>query len=193
MFNAIDQYVERYIRLTEQETQLFHSLLTLKTHKKKTFLLRAGEVCTFEAYILKGCVRVYYIDDKGDEVILFFAVEDWWISDLASFTGQKASHLFIETLEDTELLSIDYRKKEQLFEQVPAFERLFRLMIQRAYEMMMHRLIATISQPADQRYADFVERYPAIVQRVPQHLIAAYIGISPEFLSKIRQKKLKGA
>jgi CRP-like cAMP-binding protein len=191
MYQQIDKYVNKCISLTKEELEYFHSFLQYKKVKKKSFLLRAGEKCDFEAYIIKGCVRVYYVDENGFEVDFLFAVEDWWISDIASFSQQKPATLFIETIEDSELLLIDYKSKEALFKKVPKFERLFRLMIQKAYETMMDRLIANISKPAPQRYQDFVKKYPTIPQRVPQHLIAAYLGVSPEFLSKIRTRLSK--
>lgn len=191
MFEAIDNYISTCISLSPKELDYFHSLLKHKKFKRKSLLLQAGTVCDFEAYIVKGCARMYYVDENGFEVDLLFAVEDWWISDLASFSQQKPAQLYIETLEETEVLMIDYRSKEQLYKKIPAFERLFRLMVQRTHETMMNRLIANISKPAEARYKDFIKKYPFIPQRVPQHLIAAYLGISPEFLSKIRARLSK--
>jgi CRP-like cAMP-binding protein len=191
MYKQIDTYVNKCVSLTKEELEYFHSLLQYKKVKKKSFLLRAGEKCDFEAYIITGCVRVYYIDENGFEVNLLFAVEDWWVSDLASFSQQQSARLFIETLEDCELLFIDYKSKEALFKKVPKFERLFRLMIQKAYETMVDRLISNISKSAPRRYQEFIKKYPTIPQRVPQHLIAAYLGVSPEFLSKIRTRLSK--
>jgi CRP-like cAMP-binding protein len=154
--------------------------------KKKTFLLKEGEVCDFEAFILKGCTRTYYLDKDGVETILLFAVEEWWVSDISSFSEQKPSNLFIETLEDCELLTIDHRSKELLFERIPAFERMFRLLVQRSLGVLQQRFYSVVSQTAEERYMQFLEKYPQIVQRVPQHQIARYIGVSPEFLSKVR-------
>jgi len=126
MFSAIDQFVSRYITLTEEQTEYFHSLLKHRTIKKKNFLLQEGEICDFEAFILRGCIRSYYLDKEGVETILLFAVEEWWVSDLTSFSERTPSNLFIETIEDSELLSIDYKNKSLLFEKIPAFERMFR-------------------------------------------------------------------
>jgi CRP-like cAMP-binding protein len=186
MFDPIDQYVARYIQLTKEELEIFHSLLQYRQVKKKQFLLKEGEVCTFEAYILKGCVRTYYLDKQGVETILTFAVEDWWVGDLSSFTEQQPSRQHIETLEDCELLTISFEDKNTLFEKVPKFEKLFRLLVQRAVGVLQQRIYAGVSQTAEERYLAFLDKYPAIVQRVPQHQIARYIGVSPEFLSKVR-------
>lgn len=191
MYEAIDRFVAKYIRLTEEELAFFHSLLKHKKVKKKTFLLQEGDICDFEAFVLKGCIRSYYIDKDGVETILLFAVEDWWVSDLTSFSEQKPSNLFIETLEDCELLSIDYKNKNRLFEKIPAFERMFRIMVQRALGVLQQRFYASVSQTAEQRYIQFMEKYPLVAQRVPQHQIARYIGVSPEFLSKVRSTMYK--
>ena len=189
MFESIDRYADQCVRLSDEERTFFHGILQRKTIKKKTFLLRKGEVCNFEAYIVKGCIRTFYIDENGFEINLQFAVEDWWVSDIASFTDRKPSGLFIQTLEESELLMIDHDHKEQLFRTYPKFERMFRLMLQRNLSVLQNRFLATVSQPAEQRYLDFIQRYPDIQQRVPQHMIASYLGISAEFLSKIRKRR----
>jgi CRP-like cAMP-binding protein len=191
VFSEIDNYVAKCISLTKEEKEYFHSLLEYKTIKKKSFLQQAGEVCGFEGYIIKGCIKMYYIDENGFEVIIHFAVEDWCIGDIANFSDHKKSTLNLEALEDTELLIIKIKDKEKLYEKVPKFERMFRLMIQRTHETLMNRLISTISKPAEDRYKDFIAKYPSIPQRVPQHLIASFLGISPEFLSKLKAKLAK--
>lgn len=186
MFNEIDQAVAKYIQLDEAEREFFHSLLRFRKVRKKSFLLQEGDVCDFEAFIIKGCVRTYYLDKEGTETILSFAVENWWVSDICSFSEQKPSNQFIETIEDSEMLFIDYRSKERLFEKLPAFERYFRHLVQRSLGVLQQRFYASLSQSAEERYLAFTQRYPEIVLRVPQHQIARYIGVSPEFLSKVR-------
>jgi CRP/FNR family cyclic AMP-dependent transcriptional regulator len=187
-FNSINQYVNKCAVFSENEIQLFDDLLQHKSVKKKTMLLREGEICNFEAYILKGCIRTFCMDENGAEVILQFAVEDWWVSDIASFHEQTPSKLYIETLENCELLILTHEAKEELLIKIPQFERVFRLMVQRNLSVTQNRLINTIAKPAQDRYVEFLERYPSVAQRVAQHYIAAYLGISAEFLSKIRAK-----
>jgi CRP-like cAMP-binding protein len=189
MFEEIDRFVARYVQLTDEESAFFHSRLKPRHVKKKSFLLQEGEICDFEAFILKGCVRSYYLDKEGTETILLFAVEDWWVSDLTSFAERRPSNLFIETIEDSDLLSIDYSGKALLFEKIPAFERMFRLLVQRSLSVLQQRFYATVSETAEERYLQFLDKYPQIAQRVPQHQIARYIGVSPEFLSKIRNTR----
>jgi len=193
MYNQIDQYVGRCISLDENELADFHSILHHKKVKKKTFLLQKGEICDFEAYIIKGCIKVYYLDDDGNEVILLFAIEDWWVSDIASFTDRKPSNLFIETLEDCELLVVRYEDKEILYQKVPKLERMFRLMIQRHLAVVQKRLLRTVTYSAMDKLNEFLKRYPTLPNRVPQHYIASYLGITPEFLSKLRKRQMKSA
>lgn len=191
MYESIDQFVAKYLQLTAEELNFFHSLLKHRKVRKKNFLLQEGDICDFEAFVLKGCIRSYYLDKDGVETILLFAVEGWWVSDLTSFSEQKPSNLFIETIEDCELLSIDYKNKNRLFEKIPAFERMFRIMVQRSLGVLQQRFYASVSQTAEERYLAFMEKYPLIAQRVPQHQIARYIGVSPEFLSKVRSTMYK--
>ena len=191
MFQELDQHISRCAPITGIELELFHSKIKHKSFRKKTLLLRQGEVCKFEAYIIKGCVKKYYIDQNGDEVILQFAVEDWWISDIGSFSEQKPSNLFIETLEDTEVLMIDFEDKQQLFHEIPKLERVFRIMMQRAYSVLEGRFYATVAHSAEARYVEFLKKYPSIPQRVPQQQIASYLGITPESLSRIKAHLFK--
>jgi CRP-like cAMP-binding protein len=191
MFDAIDHFVAKFIQLNEEELAFFHSLLRYRKVPRKTFLLQEGQVCDFEAFILKGCIRTYYLDKEGVETILLFAVEEWWASDITSFSERKPSNLFIETLEECELLTIDYAGKTRLFEKVPAFERMFRLLVQRSLSVLQQRFYSSISETAEERYLQFLEKYPLVAQRVPQHQIARYIGVSPEFLSKVRSTLFK--
>lgn len=191
MFDRINHYISNAVELSPQELEYFDAALSFKRVPKKTVLLKAGEICDFEAYVCKGCVREYYIDENGAEVTLHFAVEDWWVSEISSFHEQVPSLTFIETLEDCELLIITRSVKEELLLQIPQLERMFRLMLQRHLHTMKQRLIKTMSFSAMARYQEFLRRYPSIPQRVPQHYIASYLGISAEFLSKLRARQPK--
>ena len=192
MFENINAHVARCAAFSRADLEIFNTLLQVKSYPRKTILLHEGELCNFEAYINKGCIRSYYIDENGFELTLEFAVEDWWVSDVSSFHEHQPSNMFIETLEDCELLVLNPGTKELLLQQVPAFERFFRILIQRHMTVVQNRLFQTIAWPAKERYIDFLKNYPDIPQRVPQHYIASYLGISPEFLSKTRKKMMKG-
>ncbi|GAB3167657.1 Crp/Fnr family transcriptional regulator [Telluribacter humicola] len=191
MFQNIHNYIARYVQLTPEELVLVQDSLEYRQVPKKTILLRAGEVCDFEAYVNKGCIREYLLDRRGTELTLEFAVEDWWVSDITSFENGTPSFMYIETLEDCELLLLSRASKERLLEQVPKLERMFRLMIQRHLSVVQGRLFKTVVYSALDQYQEFLRRYPTIPQRVPQHYIASYLGITPEFLSKLRKQQMK--
>ena len=188
MYTRILNNIAKYTTLTEDEQLVFTSIIDFRTIPKKTILLREGEICQFEGYIQKGCVRIYYLNENGCEVTLSFAVEDWWVSDIDSFYERKPSHFFIETLEDTELYVFTPETKEKLLATVPKFERVFRLLVQRNLCAVQKRLVKTISKPATERYLEFINMYPSVPLRVPQYYIASYLGVSPEFVSTIRKK-----
>jgi CRP-like cAMP-binding protein len=180
--------IARYVSLTDREFDEFASRLELRRLRKGEHLLRAGDVCHLEGFVNHGCLRVYALDGRGFEHIVYFAIEDWWVSDVGSFITQTPAELNIEATEDSEVLLIDNLHKEDLYVEVPKFERLFRIMTQRTHAALQQRLIAAMSQSAVQRYIDLTQRYPHIQKRVRQHQIASYLGVSPEFLCKIRKK-----
>jgi len=188
----LDHNLSRYVTFTDAELSVLHSLIKPQFVPKKTVMLREGEKCNFEAYVVKGCVRKYYIDDDGNELVLQFAVEDNWLSDISfSIYETRPSRVFIETLEDCEFLVFSPEAKEDLFAAVPKFERAFRILVQRNLSATQHRLFDSVSKNATEKYLEFLQLYPTIPQRVAQHYIASYLGISPEFLSKVR-KRLAG-
>ena len=192
MFAQINSSISRYVNFTQQELDIFNSLLVVKKIPKKTIMLHKGEKCTFDGFVVKGCVRKYYIDEKGLEVVLQFAVENSWISDISfSIYETDPSLIFIETLENSEFLMFSPETKEQLFEKAPRFERAFRILMQRHLSVTQKRLLQNITLTAEQKYDEFIKSYPSIPKRVAQHYIASYLGISAEFLSKIRTRKLK--
>ena len=188
MTELLKQNITNHISLSENETAAFCDLFQQKLIKKKSFLLREGEVCKFEGFVTKGIFRVYHIDKTGAEQILYFAIENWWITDIDSFTTQTPSQLFIEALEDSEVLLISKKDKEFAYEHMPKIEKLFRVMTQKTHVALQRRMIDNLSKTAHQRYLDFIEKYPQLHQRLSNLQIAAYLGISHEFLSKIRNK-----
>jgi CRP-like cAMP-binding protein len=191
MYEKIHNYISRFVQLTPEEMAFVEQNLELRVIPRKTIMLNAGEICDFEGYVNKGCIREYFIDRKGAELTLEFAVEDWWVSDITSFESQSPSNMYIETLEDCELLILTHDSKERILNQVPKLERMFRLMIQRHLTVVQNRLFKTVSFSAMDKYTEFIRRYPTISQRVPQHYIASYLGISPEFLSRLRKREQK--
>ncbi|KIX22722.1 catabolite gene activator protein [Flavobacterium sp. 316] len=191
MTNQLKQNIQKHINLSDTEMDQFCNLFKIKKIKKKKFLLQKGEICKFEGFVNKGLFQVYHIDKKGVKQVLHFAIEDWWITDIDSFTNQKPSGLFIEALEDSEILIISNADKEFAYENLPQVEKLFRIMTQKSHVALLRRMIDNLSKTADQRYIDFIEKYPELHRRLTNVQVAAYLGISHEFLSKIRRKITK--
>ena len=192
MYSQINKNISRYVSFEPKELEIFNSLLEHKTVPKKTILLHEGEMCDFEAFVIKGCIRKYYIDANGFEVILQFAIENAWLSDISFIIYEKKhSSVFIEPLEECEFFMFTPHTKDALFAKAPKFERAFRILMQRNLAVTQERLFNTISKTATEKYLEFLELYPTLSQRVAQHYIASYVGISAEFLSKIRTKIAK--
>lgn len=180
--------VGRFIDLTELEKQKYISLLAEVKVKKKTFLMQAGEITKYEYFITKGCLKVYTLDEDGVPHISMFAVEDYWTGDMASFITKEPSRYFIKATEDSELLSISRANYELLFQEIPKFEKFYRILYQRSLINYIRRSNYGISLTAEERYIEFKRKYPNIINRITQKDLAAYIGITPEFMSKIISK-----
>lgn len=184
------QNISRHISLDAIEENYFLSMLKPISINRKDFLLQAGEVCRYEYFITKGCLRCYHIDEEGTEHIILFAPEDWWIGDLYSLLTQTPARLHIDALENTEILAIAREDMEVLYERVPKFERFFRIIFQRAFIAQEQRIIQNLSSTAEERYEAFKLKYPGLVQRIAQKQIAAFLGITPVFLSMLRRKAI---
>lgn len=191
MFHHILHNISKYLQLSQEEIAYFTSLLKHKRLRKKQFLLEEGEVCKYECFVNSGCLRMYVLNEKGQEHIIQFATTDWWIGDQYSFVTGLPSIYFIDALEESELLLIEKNDLEKLYMQVPKFERFFRIAFQNSYVALQRRILSGLSQTAEEKYLDFVTRYPDLEQKVPQHQVASYLGITPESLSRIR-KQLAG-
>lgn len=189
-YEILQASMEKHLKFNKEEFATFSRSFQRHHIPKKKFILNAGEVCKFEAFVVKGCFRVFYLDEKGAENILYFAVENWWVTDIASFTNQIPTEFYIEALEDSTILSISYEEKQRLFVTLPMVEKLFRVMTQKAFAALQKRLLSSLNSHADQRYLDFKEKYPTLVNKLTQQHIASYIGITHEFLSKIKRKLL---
>lgn len=186
-FEAILKNVSRHIKLSSEEEKYFISILKNKKIKRRQFLVQAGDVCRFENYVTKGCLRAYIIDTKGTEHIVQFAIEDWWIGDSSSFVTQTPASLNVDALEDAEVLQLEKESLEKLLIEIPKFERYFRILFQRAFVAQQHRALSVISKSAEERFLEFRKKYPAFEKRLPQTQIASYLGVTPEFLSKVRK------
>lgn len=182
-------YFLRILSLTPTELNRIVSFYREQKIRRGEFILKKGEVCNFEGYVIKGCFKVGVTDDKGVERVLYFAAEDWWVMEINSFANQTLSELDIQAIEDSTLLVISRKDKEALYQAEPKAERLFRLMYQKAVAAWQKRLIRNHTMNAEERYEHFVSTYPDIAQRVTNKLISGYLGITQEFLSMIRKRR----
>lgn len=188
MFDLILKNISRHIQLTQEETDFFTGILQVKKLRRRQYLVQEGNISRMECYINKGCLRSYHLDDKGIEHVVQFGIEDWWIGDMHSFITGRPAKFNVDALEDSELLCIDKNDLEILYAKVPKFERFFRILIQNSFVVQQERILNSMMQSAEQRYLNFIERYPQFEQRLPQHQVASYLGISPETLSRIRKQ-----
>jgi CRP-like cAMP-binding protein len=181
-------YISKFIELSDEEIQILLSKIKYRKYKKGQYLLQQEDICNYNTYILSGCTKTYHLDQEGNEHIIHFCVEDWWSADLGSFVSQEPADYNIQCIEDTEVLQFSYANQEELFREIPKLERLFRKMIERALVAAQKRIIRNFSMTAKERYQYFKSQYPSIEQRIPQYMIASYLGITKEFLSKIKSQ-----
>lgn len=187
------QYFDGFFPLTENEKELIQAKFHSRLFRKRQFVLQEGDVCTQFNFVVRGCLRTYKIDAKGNAHILQFATENSWINDLGSFHGLRSSTLNIDALEDTVVLQISYDDLIALYTQAPRFDRIFRVLIENAFVRLQERLLQTISSTAEDRYQSFLELYPNLINRLSQVQIAAFIGVTPEFLSRLRNVRAKAS
>jgi len=184
-FDLILNNISRHIQLTEAETAQFTGYLQTKTVKRKQLLLQDGEVCKYSAFVTDGCLRGYTIDRAGTEHVLSFAPPNWWIADMYSLLSQKPGTLYIEALEDTHIILLSKTNQEKLYLEVPKFERFFRILTEKSLVANQQRLIDNMSLTAEERYNLFCKRYPTLIDHLPRKQLASYIGVTPEFFSRM--------
>ena len=181
-------YIKKYIDLTSEEEILLLSKINIRTYLKNQYIVHQGDVCKNVNFIITGCTKTFYLDTEGQEHIVMFSIEDWWTSDLGSFITQKPADFNVQCIENTQLIQFSYDNLEELYIEIPKFERLFRKIIERAFVASQKRIVRNFSLDAKERYKIFKTTYPRIDQRVPQYMIASYLGITKEFLSKIKSQ-----
>lgn len=184
-------YFQKVIPLNNEEKQLVIELFKPRLYRKRQYVLQEGDVCNQFNFIVRGCLRMYKVDDKGNTHILQFAAENWWLSNIGSFHERKPSELNIDALEDTMVLQISYDNLVFLYTKAPKFDRIFRVLIENSFVSLQKRLLQNISSTAEERYLFFSESYSHLNNRLPQTQIASFLGITPEFLSRLRNKQTK--
>lgn len=191
-YDSILKNVAQHICLEPDETRFFILLLEHRTFRKKDFVLRQGEVARHTNFVIKGCLREYTVDEAGKLNIDYFAPENYWLSDLYSYLSETPSSQNIDALEDTEVLQLSKTNMERLYIEVPKFERLNRILFQNSLVTHHRRLMTNISGTAKERYFEFRKKYPGLELRIPQKQVAAYLGITPEYISMLKKKLMQG-
>jgi len=180
--------IRKYISLTAEEESILLSKITYRKYLKGQYIVQQGDVCKNQFFILSGVAKTFYIDEDGQEHIVLFAIKDWWTSDMGSFITQTPADYNIQCIENTELIQFSYNAMEELYAEIPKLERFFRIILEKSLVSFQKRIVRNFSLTAKAQYLFFREQYPTIEQRVPQYMIASYLGITKEFLSKIKSQ-----
>lgn len=184
------QHLAKSVRLTEAEATFFLSLLEQKTFRKKHEILSVGELCRDQNYVIKGCLKIFYLDGEGVEHIVKFAIEDWWAFDIESFFYSVPAFYGIACLEETTVFQLSQQAHLLLLQEVPAIEKFYRIMMQNSFIALQHRMTQSLALTAQDRYTRFQLKYPGLESRISQKNVAAYLGITPVFLSMLRREDL---
>lgn len=184
------KYIQRTIALSAAELAEFMSAFHLKKVKKKQFIIQPDFTAKYRTYVVQGAFRSYVIDQNGVDHTIQFAMEDWWVSDYNSYIYQKPATMFVVALEDSTVLQIDFETEQHLKKTNHKFETFFRIVAERTAAFHQRRIVSSLTRTAEERYNDFVETYPSVANRLPQYALASYLGMTREFLSKIRNHKI---
>jgi len=191
MQKNIIQHIRTFVDLSETEVEVFMKYVETYPLKKKAFLTQANRICKHLFFVEKGCLRMYFINKKGGEQITQFALEGWWISDYQSFMNHLPSDYSIQTIEESRIVSIDHQNFDQLLIELPQLERYFRIMMQKAFAGAQFRSKLLYEMSKEEFYIHFRMSFPEFMLRVPQYMIASYLGLTPEYLSELRKKNLQ--
>ena len=182
-------HIRRYVELSDDEVLKLEPYLQPMELKRREFLLREGEVCRYNYFIEKGCLRMFFNNDKMVEQTMQFAIENWWLSDYFSYARQSPSEYAIQAVEKSVIVAVDYHLQDDLFVVVPQMERYFRIMMQRALSASQLRVKMIYQLSKEEMFRHFNSSYPQFFQRVPQYMIASYLGLTPEYMSELRKRK----
>jgi CRP-like cAMP-binding protein len=183
--------IGQHVKLTTQEQELFMSKIEIHNYKAKTILLNSGAICKHSYFVNSGILRSFNINDNIVEHVLSFACEGWWIGDMYSLISQKPGNLFIEVLEDAEVVLLSKENQEILYREIPKLERFFRILTENSLVANQERLMDNLSLTAEERFEKFCKKYPTLIQKVAQKQIASYLGVTPEFYSKMKSRLLR--
>jgi CRP-like cAMP-binding protein len=181
--------IRQHVELDEDDVQILLKYVRPVNRKKKEYLVEAGQICRALYFVEKGCLRMFFINDKSAEQITQFAIDGWWISDYFSFMDGKPSEYFIQAIEKSEILSIDVLSFDELLKELPQMERYFRIIMQKALAASQLRNKLIYEMTKEEFFQYFSTSFPEFVQRVPQYMVASYLGLTPEYVSELRKKK----
>ncbi|MDH6307285.1 CRP/FNR family transcriptional regulator [Dysgonomonas sp. PFB1-18] len=191
MYTKLINHIQDYVQLQESDLRLIENSFEMMSLQNKAYLLREGQTCRCLYFVAKGCLRMHFYTAAGVEQITQFAIENWWIADYAGFMRQTVSEHNIQAIEKSEILAINLHAYDALLEEVPALERYFRIMAQRALGASQYRLKQIYDMSKEDIYLHFRDSFPEFVQRVPQYMLASFLGLSPEYLSTLRKKHVR--
>lgn len=190
MYDRILKNVARFIELSPQETEYYLRLLKYKKIKKREYLCQEGDIAHYQYFVNAGCLRTFYVDSKGVEHNVQFSIEDWWTGDMYSYLTGKPGKYNIIAIEDSEIICIERQDLENLYREVPKFDKFFRHLLQNAFVTLQERILSGMSESAEERYRYFRTKYPSMDKRIPLNQIASFLGITPESLSRIRRQMM---
>lgn len=189
-YQSLLDYINAVVPLTKSEEVELTNLVTKRKYLKGQFILQQGDIAQQQCFLVSGCTKMFHSDDSGQEHIILFAVENWWTSDIGSFISQTPADFNVQCIEDTEVIQISAQNIETLFIAIPKLERFFRKIIEKAFVALQKRMVRNFSLTAKERYIIFRNTYPELEQRIPQYMIASYLGITKEFFSKMKRQVL---
>jgi len=189
MSQHLKEHIEKFIEINDEEFAAVLPFFKSLGAAKKENLVSVGQICRFNYFVVKGCLRMFFLNSKGAEQTVQFAIENWWIADYLSFDNRTRSEFSIQAVEESEILAIDYESQERMLHRYPKLERYFRLIHQKAHSASQSRIKFLYDLSREDLYRHFCNNYPQFVQRIPQYLLASYLGFTPEYLSEIRRKK----
>ena len=190
MYQILKEHLNKFITLNDNDFDEILKLFNIKIFDKKENLLEEGQICRYHYFVLNGLLRKFFINEKGMEQTTEFAVETWWITDNIAYEQKLPTSFYIQAVEKSEVLYISQENQEKLVEQFPIMERYFRFIYQRAYSASQMRIKYLYSLSKEEFYHQLVSKQPEFAQRVPQYLIASFLGFTPEYLSEIRKKNI---
>jgi len=189
MSDILAAHIRRFVGFTTEEAAMLNNYASTLVVKKKSLLLQEGQVCRHNYFVEKGCLRMFFTDEKGAEQTNQFAIENWWMTDYGSYTNGSPSQFYIQAVEHSSILAFSKSTERELFTALPVLDQYFRRILEKSFGATQWRIRYIFSQSKEERYWHFCSLYPDFIQRIPQYMLASYLGLTPEYVSEIRKKK----